>query len=56
MCVPGHIVTHAPHVIQSAHLAFTGFNAGTEALVGFIVVVAGAAALWADHQIRKHRS
>jgi hypothetical protein len=56
-CVPGfqHIVTHAPHVIQSAHLAFTGFNAGTEALVGFIVVVAGAAALWADHQIRKHR-
>jgi hypothetical protein len=53
--VPGyaHIVTHAPHVPVSAHLAFTGFNANEGILVGAIAVIGGLLFLVADRMLRR---
>ena len=53
-CVPGfqHIVTHAPHVIQGAHLAFTGFDILPYVVIGVVACGLGAF-LWAESKLRK---
>ena len=52
-CGNPHVVTHAPHVPITAHLAYTGADLKGLLIAGIVALVWGVVFIIADRRIRK---